>query len=159
MKKLSILIIVFFVSLQLFSQSVGGFEDVVDFSTDLKQIATLVTRGAEDRIDQDKTFVIDGAVASITIADKSKENYTVIIELVSGEWASLEEVKMYTCYVFFIGPEYSSIFPARRSRRPNPKAITVNQEVIVACTLYDIWPNEKDEPIAAMAGLEIRKLP
>ena len=159
MKKLSILIIVFFVSLQLFSQSVEGFSDVVDFSTDLKSIATLVSRGAENRIALDKTFVLDGAVASITIADDSKENYTVIIELVSGEWAGLEEVKMYTCYVFFIGQEYSTIFPARRSRRPNPKAIEVNQEVIVACVMSEVWPNENGDPIAAMYGLDIRRLP
>jgi hypothetical protein len=55
----------------------------------------------------------------------------VRIELISGEWIGLDDVKSYYCYVEFSGAEYFKMFPARPPRTASRDLVALNSRVLV----------------------------
>ena len=107
------------------------FESVINFEDSIESLATLVNTGAYDRIDVDRYYVLDGAVASTQIFNPDPESFQAVIELVSSEWIGLERIEAYHIYVLVEGPEYAARIPERMPRDPGPEVIQTNQELLV----------------------------
>ena len=60
----------------------------------------------------------------MNILNKEQATFKVRIELITGEWIGLDDVKSYACYIDFTGPEFFKVFPAAPARPPRPRART-----------------------------------
>ncbi len=107
----------------------ADLDRVIDLSVTLKSLATAAEEGSA--LPQGHTVLLSGTVSDVTILNKDEAGFKVRIELITGEWIGLEDVKAYTCYVEFTGAEYARLFPARPPREPNRQLVTLNSRVIV----------------------------
>jgi len=107
----------------------ADLDRVIDFSVTLKSLATAAEQGSA--LPEGKTVLLSGTVSDVAILAKDESGFKVRIELITGEWIGLDDVKAYTCYVEFTGPEYARIFPARPPREPNRQLVTLNSRVLV----------------------------
>ena len=96
----------------------GDFDRVVDFSVTLKTLAAVAEGKAP--LPTGKMLLLSGTVSDVNILNKDERAFKVRIELITGEWIGLEDVKAYACYVEFSGPEFFKVFPARPPRTASP---------------------------------------
>jgi hypothetical protein len=132
------------------------FDRVVDFSVTLKTLAAV----AEGKVPlpTGKMYLLSGTVSDVTILNKDEASFKVRIEVITGEWIGLEDVKAYACYVEFSGPEYFKVFPARAPRTATPEVITLNSRVVVVCSPLDIVSTPLGEKRVRAAGAYIRTI-
>ncbi|MCF7928097.1 MAG: hypothetical protein K9L68_03915 [Spirochaetales bacterium] len=133
-------------------------QNVLNFDADLQYLDQQITEPDPD-LDSARFYLIDGAVASITIADDRPENYTVLVELVRGNWIGMERVERYSCLIQFQGPEYQDIFPARRSRNPSSEAVEQNDNLLVVARLAGVTEDFHGNPVPALVAYDMRRLP
>jgi hypothetical protein len=107
----------------------ADLDRVIDLSVTLKSLATAAEQGSA--LPQGRTVLLSGTVSDVSILSKDEAGFKVRIELITGEWIGLDDVKAYTCYVEFTGAEYARMFPARPPREPNRQLVTLNSRVIV----------------------------
>jgi len=107
----------------------ADLERIIDFSVTLKSLATAAEQGSS--LPEGKTVLLSGTVSDVNILSKDEAGFKVRIELITGEWIGLDDVKAYTCYVEFTGGEYFRLFPARPPKEANRQLITLNSRVIV----------------------------
>jgi hypothetical protein len=107
----------------------ADLERVIDFSVTLKSLATAAEQGSG--VPEGKTVLLSGTVSDVNILSKDQSGFKVRIELITGEWIGLDDVKAYTCYVEFTGAEYFKLFPARPPREANRQLVTLNSRVLV----------------------------
>jgi len=107
----------------------ADLERIIDFSVTLKSLATAAEQGSS--LPEGKTVLLSGTVSDVNILSKDEAGFKVRIELITGEWIGLDDVKAYTCYVEFTGGEYFQLFPARPPKEANRQLITLNSRVIV----------------------------
>ena len=116
----------------------GDFDRVVDFSVTLKTLAA----AAEGRtpLPTGRMLLLSGTVSDVTILNKDQATFKVRIELITGEWIGLEDVKAYACYVEFSGPEFFKVFPIRaprtaaRMRSPSTRASSWSAARLISWT-------------------------
>ncbi len=87
---------------------------VIDFSVTLKSLAVAVQDGSP--LPQGKTVLLSGTVSDVNVVNKDPADFRVRLELITGEWIGLDDVKAYTCYVDFAGADYC----ASHSRPSSP---------------------------------------
>jgi hypothetical protein len=133
----------------------ADLDKIVDFSVTLKGLAAVA--GGEAALPS-RIFVIDGTVSDITILDKDKATFRVRIELLSGEWVETEDVKSYSCFVEFRGPEFFEVFPARAPRTATPGVVLANQRVLVAGRAIGFTTSPKGERRVLVEGLHVRTI-
>ena len=104
-------------------------ERVIDVSVTLKSLAVAAESGSP--VPAGKTVLLSGTVSDVNILDKDPATFKVRLELITGEWIGLEDVKSYTCYVDFSGADFSRLIPARPPREANRDLVTLNSRVIV----------------------------
>ena len=133
------------------------FDAIVDFSITIK---TLNLHGETDPsfLDTDKLLLLNGTVSSISFVNPKQENFVVQVELVSGEWVGLEEVKSYNCTVIFQGSEFYRLFPRRRPKNPSPDMISANNRVLVVAKAQNRVTNEAGELHWLLEGFYIRRI-
>ena len=107
----------------------ADLERVIDFSVTLKSLATAAERGSA--LPEGRTVLLSGTVSDVNILSKDEAGFKVRIELITGEWIGLDDVKAYSCYVEFTGGEYFKLFPARPPREANRQLISLNSRVLV----------------------------
>lgn len=134
----------------------GDFDRVVDYSVTLKTIAAAASGAAT--LPQNKYFVLDGTVAELTILDKEQASFSVRVQLLSGEWIGMEEVKSYGCYVTFSGPEFFNVFPARAPKNPDSTTVLVNSRVLVVARPLEMTTTPQGEKLLSLEGLYVRVL-
>jgi hypothetical protein len=120
----------------LHALSRADLERVIDFSVTLKSLSTAADNGAP--IPTGKTVLLTGTVSDVTIVNKEQAGFKVRIELITGEWIGLDEVKSYYCYVEFSGAEYFRIFPARPPRTVSRDLVTLNSRVLVMGRVVEV---------------------
>ena len=134
----------------------GDFDRVVDFSVTLKTLAAVADGRAP--LPSGRMLVLSGTVSDVNILNKDEQGFKVRIELMTGEWIGLEDVKAYACYVEFSGPAFFKVFPARAPRTATPDVITLNSRVMVVCSALDIVDTPKGEKHVRAAGAYIRTI-
>jgi hypothetical protein len=107
----------------------ADLERVIDFSVTLKTLAAAAEQGAP--LPEGKTVLLSGTVSDVAIVNKDPAGFKVRIELITGEWIGLDDVKAYTCYVEFTGAEYARLFPARPPKEPDRRLIMLNSRVVL----------------------------
>jgi len=132
----------------------ADFDRVVDFSVTLKNLAA-VAEGRE-QLPAGKTIMLSGTVSDVNILSKEEATFKVRIELITGEWIGVEDVKSYACYIEFSGPEWFKIFPARAPRTAPPGVVSLNSRVIVVGSASDLVSTPAGEKRVLVQGMHIR---
>jgi hypothetical protein len=134
----------------------GDFDRVVDFGVTLKSLAAAAEGTAP--LPTGRMVVLSGTVSDVTIIDKEQPTFKVRIELITGEWIGLEDVKAYACYVEFSGPEFFKVFPARAPRNATPGVITGNSRVLVVGRVVNITTSPLGAKRVLLDGAYIRSI-
>ena len=151
-------VLVFFPVSVMFAVDTGDFDAVTDFSVTVKTLSQLDEATARAYGLMDRFLLLDGTVTNILILDPSEENFLVQVELVSGEWIGLEEVRSYSCWVLFSGPRFASIFPARIPRNPPPGVITANDHILIVAMALQTVEIVEGETAWVLEGIHTRPL-
>ena len=141
-----------------FSIDSGDFDAVADFSITIKTLNQLDEATARAYGLMDRFLVLDGTVTNVMVLDASAENYLVQLELVSGEWIGLEEVRSYSCYVLFSGPRFAEVFPARVPRNPPPGVVKANDPILIVAVPLQTVEISSGETAWVLEGIHVRSL-
>jgi hypothetical protein len=141
-----------------FAIDTGDFNEVVDFSVTVKTLSQLDEASATAYGLMDRYLLLDGTVTNILILDANEESYLVQIELVSGEWIGLDEVRSYSCWVLFSGPRFADVFPARVPRNPPPGVVEANQTVLIVAVPLQTVEIAEGETAWVLEGIYARPL-
>jgi hypothetical protein len=142
----------------LFSIDPGDFDAVSDFSVTVKTLSQLDEATASAYGLMDRFLLLDGTVTNILILDPSEENFLAQVELVSGEWIGLEDVRSYSCWVLFSGPRFASKFPARVPRNRPPGIITANDHILIVAIALQTVEISEGEMAWVLEGIHARPL-
>ncbi len=134
----------------------ADFERVVDFSITLKDLAA-VAEGRES-LPSGKMVIINGTVSDVDVVDQKEASFRVRIEVITGEWIGTEDVKSYSCYVDFTGPEYFKVFPARPPRNPVAGTIAINSRVIVVGRPVEVTRSPMGDKRVVVQGFFVRSV-
>ena len=135
-----------------------SFDRIVDFSVTIKTLSQMPPAQEADFLKSGKLFLLNGTVTGILFVNPDEEGFSVRVELVSGEWLGLEEVKSYRCTVSFKGKEYFGFFPRRLPQNPTADMIAVNDRILVVARALQRASGEKGEPAWLLEGFHIRRL-
>jgi len=132
----------------------SDFEKVVDFSITLKTLAAVAE--GKTPLSTGRLAMLEGTVSNVTILDKEQETFRVRVEIISGEWFGLDDVKSYTCLVEFAGPEYFKVFPAKAPRNPGPNVVVQNNRLVVIGRPFQVIKTPLGENRVLVEGLFLR---
>ena len=142
----------------VFSIDAGQFDAVADFSVTIKTLSQLDEAAARAYGLMDRFILLDGTVTNILVLDGNEENYLVQVELVSGEWIGLDEVRSYSCWIRFSGPRFADVFPARVPRNPGPGVIGANDYILVAAVPLQTVQISEGQTAWILEGIHARLL-
>ncbi|HEY9594583.1 MAG TPA: hypothetical protein VHE79_08900 [Spirochaetia bacterium] len=134
----------------------SDFDRVVDFGVTLKTLSAAAEGKAP--LPGGRMVVLTGTVSDITIVNRERATFKARIELTTGEWIGLEDVKAYSCYVDFAGGEYFNVFPARAPREPVPGTIVSNARALVVGRVVGIVDASNGEKRVLLDGAWIRSI-
>jgi len=157
-RAIGVVILLFLATPVLFSIDPGEFDAVADFSVTVKTLSQLDEAMAVAYGLMDRFLLLDGTVAAILILDPSEEDFLVQVELVSGEWIGLEEVRSYSCWVLFSGSRFAGMFPARVPRNPPPGVIKTNDRILVVAMALQTVEIAEGETAWVLEGTHARRL-
>lgn len=132
----------------------ADFERIADFSVTLKDLAAVADGTA--RMPDGRFVVLNGTVSDVNVIEKEQASFRVRIELITGEWIGTDDVKSYSCYVDFSGPEFFKIFPARPPRAPVAGTVVINSRVIVVGRPLEVTNTPLGEKRVLVQGLFVR---
>jgi len=160
MKKFLPVLSLFLVSLSpLFPEPGDLFDKAVDFSLDLKGISALVKNPAFTPSRVSRAGVFDGSIASITVLEPEPGNFLAELEVIGGEWKSLESVSLYRVYVYVQGPEFAARLPRRAPAEGSKDIIGLNNHALVVGGIADVYTDEKGDRFAVILARHIRIIP
>jgi len=134
----------------------ADLDRLIDFSVTLKTLAAAAEQGAP--LPAGKTVLLSGTVSDVAIVNKDPAGFKVRIELITGEWIGLDDVKAYTCYVEFTGAEYARLFPARPPREVDRRLITLNSRVLLLGRVVGITTTPLGDRRVLVDGAYIRPI-
>jgi hypothetical protein len=141
-----------------FSIDAGDFDAVADFSVTIKTLSQLDEATAAAYGLMDRFLLLDGTVTNKLVLDSNEESYLVQVELVSGEWIGLDEVRSYSCWVLFSGPRFAGVFPARVPRDPPPEVIADNDKILIVALPLQTVEIAEGETAWVLEGIYARPL-
>ncbi len=144
----------------LFSVDKADFDNIIDFSVTIKTLNQMaVGEGSPaSSIDLNKLFLLNGTASSITIINSKENEFQVLVDLVSGEWLGLEDVKSYHSLILFEGPEFYRIFPKRKPKQPVPGLITPNDRIMVVARAIRLVTTETGKKSWLLKGFYVRSI-
>ncbi len=136
----------------------NAFDRVADFGITIKTLTRIGPREASAyQLDQ-RYLILNGTVAGLTFVSAERDTFAVEVELVSGEWIGLEEVRSYRCLVRFEGPEFYATFPRRAPRNPAGPIVTMDDRVLVVARAVSVEQTESGEYLWVLRGVHVRLL-
>lgn len=88
----------------------GPLSSALDFATTLEDIHHMLDDDDFSSLPTDRAVILDGVAVDIAVIDPEPESYLVQVDLASGRWLGLSEVRLYRAYVFFQGPDFAVRF-------------------------------------------------
>lgn len=134
----------------------ADFDRVVDFSITLKDLAAAAQ--GQGSVPTGRICVLNGTVSDVDVLGKDETGFRARIELITGEWIGTEDVKSYSCYVDFTGPEFARVFPARPPRVLPPGVIAINSRVIVIGRPVGVTTTPQGEKRVLVEGMFVRSI-
>ncbi len=131
MKRILTAVLILFVVIPLspaFSISKKDFDRVVDFNATIDTLGMALKKNLN--VDKDKVYILNGTVSNVTVINRKRDNYEVILEIVSGKWVGLEKIEVYKVMVRFKGPRYYGIILTRKPHRARHPVIVPNTRVL-----------------------------
>ena len=128
----------------------------VDFSITLQEIHRILEDEGPAGLPTDRALVIDGVVAEIVVIDPEPESFLVQIELVTGRWIGLEEIRIYRAYVFVQGPRFVERVSLRAAANDQYDVVTPNSRVIVLGNIVDVFVDEDGTSAPIIDGIDLR---
>jgi hypothetical protein len=125
-KKLLVLLFLCLTAVTLFAEP----QNTIDLSITIRTLdeAARTGRGLPA---EGTPVILNGTVISRSVITPEPENFEGELIIASGEWLNSDDILVSQCIVVLSGPQFSETIPARRSRRVNPKEITMNSELLV----------------------------
>jgi len=157
MKRITISAVFIITALLASAQTAVKAESPVNFDLTLKKIYKMIESGESNNINPNRFIVISGTVSAREVLNPDKENFSGILELSSGEWLGVEDVAIYKCYVQLEGSEFPSMIPVRRSRKPKPEVIQLNEKILVLGKYLGYSEDENGIKYPVIQGIKIRK--
>jgi len=136
------------------AQSLKDLEKVVDLQATIKSLSEKVEAGDYDA--PPKFVILNGTLDSVFATDEESE--TVIIELATGEWIGLEDVKSYHCLVQLQGKEYLQAFPASPPRNPGPEVFVRSARLLVVAAPMGVVESVDGRLLWLLEGVYLRRL-
>lgn len=130
-------------------------DKVMDFSVTLKTVAAAAA--GEVVLPPNKLFALNGTVSEITFVDKAQASFHARITLISGEWLGVEDVKMFSCYVDFSGPEFFTVFPAR-APKDTTNVVLADTRVLIIARAVEVTTSPTGENLVVLEGQYLRVL-
>jgi hypothetical protein len=127
---------------------------VLDLSVTLKSLSAAAD--GTTSLPSGRMILLSGRVSDVAILDKEVATFRVRIELITGEWVGTDDVKAYSCYVEFSGPEYFKVFPARPPRKAAPGTVVLDSRVIVMGSAQGVTTTPLGEKRVRVQGAYIR---
>lgn len=134
----------------------SDFDRIVNFDTTLKSLAIDAADGVAPAAG--RLVILDGTVSDVNIVDKNEGSFKVRIQIISGEWIGLEDVKSYTCYVDFSGSQYARVFPARAPATAKPGVVALNSRVLVVGRPVSVILSPQGDRTVLVEGIHVRTL-
>jgi hypothetical protein len=134
----------------------ADLDRVLDLSVTLKTLSAAADGSAP--LPSGRMFLLSGTVSDVSILDKDEATFRVRIELITGEWVGMEDVKSYACYVEFSGPEYFKVFPARPPRNAAHGTVVLDSRVMVMGSAQGVTTTPLGEKRVRVQGAYIRVL-
>jgi len=156
-KKLVAALLLANISSFIFGQTLEDFNEVVDFSISIRELATAAANNDMAAL-PDRLVIIQGSVASRLVIDANAESYIGQLELVGGEWLGVEDVVTYRCFLLLEGPRFANTIPARRTRNKHPDEIDLNSRILVVGEFLGLFDMENGTTVPVLNALHIRKI-
>jgi hypothetical protein len=134
--------------------STADFDRVVDFSVTLKSLAS--ASEGKSALPTGRMVVLSGTVSDVNVLSKEEAGFRVRIEVITGEWIGMEDVKSYSCLVDFSGAEFFKVFPARTPPQGTPDVVTKNSRVVLVGRPIDFAKTPAGERRVLVEGAYIR---
>jgi len=148
----------FLVAVVLFSSIFTLYgESTINFDMTLEKLATLISEGKSSTINPDQFLIIEGTVSGREVLNPDKNDYSAILDISSGRWEGTEKIFTFHCYVQLKGSKFEGAVPVRRSRKPNPKEISLNSRILILGKYIGYTEDEKGNKYPVITGLKIRK--
>ncbi len=157
MKNRILIVLIIMAVMPVFGITIEEFDEIFDFSLTLRDLTEISGIDALSEADSGKFIIISGSVASRAIISSDEQNFIGEIVLVDGTWVGVENVIKYQCIVRFTGLEFSSMIPARRSRRANPDEVVLNSSVLIIGKLAELRTLDNGLIIPVVEGFHLRK--
>jgi hypothetical protein len=134
------------------------FDQTVDFTISISEIVQAVEEGTVNELLGERVVLLDGNVGSINIVDPNEQSFQAEIELVTGEWQGLTEVRAYRLIVLASGPRFAPRLPSRPPRNPGPEIIELNQHVLVAARFLGVGVDPEGNRLPVFEPYYIRRI-
>jgi hypothetical protein len=136
----------------------ADFDRIVDFSATVKTLEALSAAQARERGLLTRLVLLDGTVTSLQFLDAEEASFALEMELVSGEWIGLEDVKIYRCRVRLRGPAFFQQFPRRAPKNPGDAQVVLNDRVLVVARAVARVGDEPGQSLWLLDGLYVRPI-
>lgn len=136
------------------SQDLQDLLSLVDLDVTIKSLAVGVDQGNYDA--PPKFFLLNGSLDSVLEADEASS--TVIIEMVTGEWVGLEDVKSYHCLIRFEGEDYFKAFPVTVPRDAGPEVFARSSRIMVVAYPFAVVELADGRLLWLLDGVYLRRL-
>jgi hypothetical protein len=117
----------------------SGIHQSLRLGSDMAALVALDPDGREDRSYLSR-LLLETAYPSFV------EPTVVLVELVTGEWIGLDDVRSYHALLAVTGPESFKVFYRRRQSEASPTALSNNSRIMVVASLI--------EPIQLPTGMQ-----
>lgn len=105
-----------------------------------------------------RVVLIDGTVASTVVIEEDPESFYAEVELISGAWQGLSEVRVDRAYVVLLGSAFADRIPTRPTRVGNPAHILRNNRVLVLGRVIDLTPDDFGQMVPLLVAYQVRRL-
>ena len=124
----------------------ASFDAVVDFDASIKAFAAAANGGPAPKADRFALLV--GTVGSVI--KRSTEPVSYAVELVSGEWIGMDDVKTFHLYLEYSGDAFTAFFD-RKAGLAKPGA-----RVLVVCKFSRVAPGPDGAPAVWLTGHKLK---
>jgi hypothetical protein len=136
------------------AQTLSDLNAAVDLETTIRSLAEGVESG--DYEAPPKYFVLNGTLDSVFETDEASS--MVVIEMVTGEWIGLDEVRSYHCLIRFEGEQYVRAFPANVPRDAGPEIFARNSRLMVVAAPVAVVELTDGRLLWLLDGVYLRRI-
>lgn len=135
------------------------FRAVYEFETSLSEIIDRIDDPTfTDRLFNEVVVVFDAVVSDVIVFSPDPADYYAEVEVVTGQWIGLEDVRLDRAIVFIADPALAGRVAERAPRDPDPDLILRNSKILVAGRLYQVFEDTDGNAIPAFEAYQLLRI-